>query len=46
MPAGICFPTTPSKMMFVALPRSLGPAMLSDTAITESAIEMTILSRS
>ena len=33
-PAGICLPTTPSKMTFVALPRILGPRIAKKTLTT------------
>ena len=34
MPAGICLPTTPSKMMFVAFPRILGETIANRTLTT------------
>ena len=34
MPAGSCLPTTPEKMMSVAVPNKYGPTTLSPTPIT------------
>ncbi len=45
-PAGSCLPTTPSKMMFVALPRILGPMIAKRTLTIAKPMTSTMSSRS